>query len=291
MRCGGEGRSEGTDVRLLLAYAYPVGSGRRRLDRPHLRYAPSRAVARGTTAFAQRGVSCRMRRIRRRSLLGGSGSGTRSESSGSAGSSWYSSERVRTGATTNGSGAGPRNTPAFRSAFLRSGLLIAPLPHVAYVRPRHCPDLPSGSLPARNASRCGYDAARIRLVAREADGPRTPGARPNLRGERSARCGARGRARGPPLARSEQPVHWRVRGSRAKTAQAERGADCHGARMHLVLPSAIEADDRGRHRRCAKPQRDPIPAIAGAGASRHRGQLRRRRLRSFSRCAGLGPFR
>ena len=126
-RCGAGGRGRGTDVHLSLASAYPAGPGRRRLHGPHLRHAPSRAVARGTTAFAQRGVSCRMRRISRRSLLGGSGSGTRSESSGSVGSSWYSSERVRIGATTSGSGAGPRNTPAFRSAFRRSGLLIAPL--------------------------------------------------------------------------------------------------------------------------------------------------------------------
>ena len=132
----------------------PPGVQRRRAH-PVVRALQARfqRVARGTTALAQRGVSWRMRRIRRRSLLGGSGSGTRSESSGSAGSSWYSSERVRSGAATGGPSAGPRNTPAFRSALLRSGLLIAPLPHVACVRPRHRPDLPSGSLPARNSSR------------------------------------------------------------------------------------------------------------------------------------------
>ena len=56
---------------------------------------------------------------------------------------------------------------------------------------------PAGSLPARNASGCGYDAASLRLVAREANGPGRPvrvpsrerggahGAEPDIRGKRS----------------------------------------------------------------------------------------------------------
>jgi hypothetical protein len=52
------------------------------------------------------------------------------------------------------------------------------------------------------------------------------------------------------------------------------GAACHGARMHPVLSSALEGNDRGCHRRRAKPQREirSPRAVAGAGASLQEGR-------------------
>lgn len=65
--------------------------------------------------------------ITRRTRPGGSGSGTRLESSsGSVGTSWYSSLSVRIGAGINTSG--PMNAPAFRCARLGFGL---PISHLA----------------------------------------------------------------------------------------------------------------------------------------------------------------
>jgi hypothetical protein len=53
-------------------------------------------------------------------------------------------------------------------------------------------------------------------------------------------------------------VHAQVIASKAKDGPRRRAA-CHGARMHLVLSSAIEGNYRECHRRPAKPQRRSDP--------------------------------
>ena len=95
----------------------------------------------------------------RRNRPGGAGAGTRSESVGSAGPSWYSSLRVVIG--TGIVPPGPRNAPAFRSGCrgFTSGMSLLPaepaslaVRSVGNLRGQTCPvkGHPAGPVPLRS---------------------------------------------------------------------------------------------------------------------------------------------